>query len=145
MTQHAKKAAQTRHHASRAKDPVDAIQEASDKALKRADICSGNMGAYAESGSHVYQVLQKMSGEIMESYHLAFTNLAELSRDALDCRTFEDMSQLQHKASKRGLEICFHEAGKLSNLMLNCSSKMLEPITERTATASSEIQKVLAA
>lgn len=108
-------------------------------------ICSGNISAIVESGSVVPHVFKQVQHEMMESCNRIFSDYAEISKKALACRTLKDLSELQSEAMQQVSDSYFGTTNKLFQLVFDSCAEALEPISERTAAASDQIRKAMAA
>jgi hypothetical protein len=127
----------------------DAFSEATN-GFKRAttecmDICSGNLNVYAESGSKVSQIFQNISSEFIESCNRNFSDMAELSQQALACRTLKDVIELRSRSVQQVCNSYFNATNKLSGLLFDSCSEVLDSLNERTAMASKQLRKAMAA
>jgi hypothetical protein len=110
-----------------------------------ATICSENINACIESGNKALPILQNITGELMESCNRSFSELAEISKEASSCRTMKSMIELQNKTVRQVLGNYFDTTNKLCGMLFDSCSEAFEPINERTAVASEQFRKALAA
>ena len=169
MTQHAKKFTNTPsskkyQHASKPDDTAASAQkkvyemerENVDNLLRTADgfnraategmdICSGNIGAFVESGDVASRIFQDISNEMMESCNRTLSEVVELSRETFACKTLNDMIELQNRAVQQVCDNYFATTNKLCSMLFDSCTEALAPINKRTAIASEQIRKKMAA
>ena len=165
MTQHAKKPA---HHASyNKKTPFQSFEKAEEKVLEMeregmenimqaagsvnkaasecAAACSDNMGACIESGNTAIHAMQNMGSEVTECCNRTLSDFAEISRDAMACRSLSDMVELQNKAIQQVSDNYFSTVNKLSGMVFNFFNQAVEPFGERAASVTRHVRKAFAA
>lgn len=108
-------------------------------------ICRDNMEACLEACNTTANVAGTMTSEISECCNRLFSDSIELSKEAFECRTVNDLVELQSKAMRQTLDTCFNETNKLCNMAFECCNDALEPINERVAEASEKLSKVMTA
>ncbi len=169
MTQHAKKFTNTpsskKHHSEF--KPVEAVQSAQKKvyemerenvdnllrtadgfnraATEGMDICSGNIGAFVESGNVASRIFQDISIEMVESCNRTLSDFAEFSQEAFACRSINDVVEVQNRAVQQLCDNYFATTNKMCGMLFDSCAEALVPINKRTAIASDQIRKTLAA
>lgn len=131
------------------RDSMEDVMSATDSISRAArecvGMCSDNLGTLVECGSKASNIFQDISNEAMESVNRAFSDYAEYAHDAFACRTINDIVKLQSNLVQRRMDSYFEEGSKLCNLLFDGCEQMLEPLNERTAIASEQFRKALAA
>jgi hypothetical protein len=108
-------------------------------------MCSGNLKALAESGSTASRAARNMQTEILEICNAVFSEIADVSKEAVGCRTANDVIGLYDKAMREAIDRYFDRASRLSDIFFNCCDEAMEPLNERASAASKHIRKSLAA
>ncbi len=108
-------------------------------------ICRDNVEAAIECANITAGVAKNVSAEISETCNKSFSEAVEMSKEAFNCRTINDVTELQSKAVRQALDTCFNETNRLSNMVFECATEALEPINERVCEASDRLCKVMAA
>ena len=85
-----------------------------------------------------------VSTELFESTNQAFSDNIELSKEALNCRTFNDVFELQNRLVRSTIDNFFNQSVKLSGMVFEYTTEALEPINERVAEATDKLSRVLA-
>jgi hypothetical protein len=114
-------------------------------ATEGMDICSDNMSAIVESGNVASRIFQETSNEIMESCNRALSVCTEISREAMVCRTINDLMELQNNAVQQICENYFTTANKLCEMFFDSCGEAMAPIAKRGNNASNQFRKALAA
>lgn len=131
------------------RESVENLTRGADMATKLvvecATIARDNMDACIECSTVASSVAQDITTEISECCNRAFSDAVELSKDAFNCRTLNDILEWQSRAFRQTMDTAFSESNKLSNILFQSCTDALEPINERIAEASDQISKVLAA
>jgi len=97
-----------------------------------------------ECGNISASLAKDVSTELFESANQTFSDNIELSKEALNCRTFNDVFELQNRLVRSAIDNFFNQSVKLSGMMFEYTTEALEPINERVAEATDKINKVLA-
>lgn len=168
MAQQAKKMA--RNHATVkpvAEETLQIVRETEEKAMKmgrdgieemlrEADnfsrmarecmgVCTGTLSASVESGRAASQALREVNGKLMENVNRAFSENAELIKEAFACRTMGDMAKWHEHAMQRTMDRYFDELNAMWDLLFDGCGKAFEPLQEQSANASHQIRKAMAA
>ncbi len=109
------------------------------------DMCSGNISALVEAGNTASQTAMQISNQIMESNKQTYSDLVQLSRDAFACRTMQDVTDLQKKSLHQLCTNYLDNATKLMGMVFDSCNDAMTPINDRTAEASDQIRKAIAA
>lgn len=104
-----------------------------------------NIETYMECGNCTASLARDLSNELFEYANKSFSEQLELSKEFFACRTINDMFELQNRLFKSSVDNYFNETAKISSLIFEYTSEALEPINERVAEATSQLNKVLAA
>lgn len=110
-----------------------------------AEISRENAEAIVECSNIAVNVSKQMSSELIGFANKAFAQNVELSKQALACRTINDVFDLQNRAMKSNLDSLFSESVKMSEMMFQCASEISEPLNERMAESADRLTKVAAA
>jgi hypothetical protein len=81
----------------------------------------------------------------METGNRNFSDMSEISREAFACRTLKDVTELRRRAVQQIGDSYFNATNKLSGVLFDSCSEILEPLNERTAVASKQLRKAMAA
>lgn len=109
------------------------------------NIARGNVEAFVECATISAGIAKTISSEVSETCNKSFSDCVEMSKEAFTCRTINDVVELQNKAVKQTLDVCFNETNKLCTLAFEGCSEALEPINERVSEASEQLCKVMSA
>ena len=96
-----------------------------------------------ECGNMTAALAKDMSSELFEAANKGFSDGLEMSKEFFTCRTLNDMFELQNRAVKSTIDNFFNQSVKLSGMMFEYTTEALEPINERVAQASEQLNKVL--
>lgn len=110
-----------------------------------AEISRDNAEAIVECGNIAVNVSKQMSSELIGFANKSFAQNVELSKQALACRTINDVFDLQNRAVQSGLDALFAESVKMSEMMFQCASDISEPLNERIAESADRLTKASAA
>lgn len=104
-----------------------------------------NIETCIECGNSTAALAKDLSSEMFEFANRTFSEQLDLSKDFFACRTINDMFELQNKLFKSTVDNFFNESVKLSGIMFEYTTEALEPINERVAQATNQLNKVLTA
>lgn len=104
-----------------------------------------NIEACVECGNITANLAKELSTECYEYASTTFSDNVELAKEAFACRTLNDAVELQNKLVRYNLDSFFDQSAKTSNLLFEYTSEAIEPINERIAQASEQLNKALAA
>ena len=108
-------------------------------------VCTSALSAGVESGSAASRTLSEMGSQIMENVNRAFSDNAELLKEAFACRTVGDAAKLQEKFWQRTFVRYSDEATAMMDTLFDGCGKAMEPLQEQTANASGQLRKAMAA
>jgi len=143
--------------AQKAQEKVFAIgREGAEHLAKSADavtkvlyetiaISRDNIETCIECGNMTAALTKDVSSEVFEATNKAFSDNLEMSKEFFGCRTFNDMFELQNRMMKSSIDNFFNQSIKLSGMVFEYSTEALEPINERVAQATDQLNKVLTA
>ncbi len=109
------------------------------------DFSRDNVEACVECGNIVAEISQSMGEEIVEAANRTISQNVELSKDLFNCRTLNDVFDLQSRFMKQNMEHFFSESIKISELMFRSASEASMPINERVNMAGSRMKDMMAA
>lgn len=139
--------------AQKAQEKVFAIsRESAENMAKSADAVSKaiadavassreNIDALIETSTIATEFAQEIAGRVSDVANQSFAEQIELSKEAFACRTINDVFELQNKALKFAIENVFGETMKMSELVFEFTNQALEPLNDRMAQASTQLQK----
>lgn len=102
-------------------------------ATECATICSDNLYACIESGNKATHALQNITGEAMESCNRTLSNIGQISKDALACRSLDDVVELQNSVMQQSSDYYFTMVKKFSGMLFDLFSQAMEPFRARMA------------
>lgn len=108
-------------------------------------IARGNVDACVESCNITANVAKDMGNEMAEAYNRAFSDCVEITKEAFNCRTINDMVELQNKAFRSFMDNYFAQSSRICNMVFECCTDAMEPINERVTEASEQMSKAMAA
>lgn len=136
--------------ASKAQDRIMSFGKSGAQSATRSlneamQIGQESIEVYVECGSIAADMSRTISDEVVSYANNLMAQNAELSRDAMSCRTINDVFDLQSKALRSNLDEFFHESARLSELMFEMASRLSEPLSEHVAGATERLSKTVAA
>jgi hypothetical protein len=143
--------------AQRAQEKVmEMSREGAEHIAKSADVMTkvmhevvglsrGNIDACIECGNVTTGLAKEVSQEVIDYCNQAFSDSVELSKEMLNCRTLNDVIELQNRVMKHTLDNFFNQSMKMSTLMFEYATEAMEPINERISEASEQISRAVAA
>lgn len=108
-----------------------AAENTSRMANRGMEIGSRAVGAYMESGREMSGALGDLNRAATEACTRSLNNYTDLSRQAADCRSFQDLIDLQATALEKIRDNLNAMTGVYS-VFLNSFTKVLNPIVSRT-------------
>ncbi len=132
----------SREHAENFAKSADSVTKALYEAVS---LSRGNIETCIECGNLSASFARDLSSEAFESANRAFSDNVDLSKEFFSCRTINDMFDLQNRLLRQSLDNFFSQSSRLSNMMFEYTSEALEPINERVAEATEQLNKVMAA
>jgi hypothetical protein len=110
-----------------------------------AELTRENAEAIVEVGNIAVNVSKQVSAELINYANSTFSQNVELSKQALNCRTLNDMFDLSSKIMKSNVDAAFNESIKVSELLFQCATDISEPLNERISESTERLTKVVAA
>jgi hypothetical protein len=120
-------------------------QGATRAAEEAADVARENLEATVEVGNLAVNVSKELMAEIISYMNKQFTQNVELSKQALSCRTLNDMFDLSTRIMKCNLDAFFSESVKISEMLFQCATDVSEPLNERVSETTERMTKAMAA
>lgn len=114
-------------------------------AAECAEVCSGNVSACIASGDAAARVFREIGNEIIETTNRTFSDYLAFSKEAIECRTVNDVIELQNRMFQQRLHHYFSEVSRLYNLLFDGYTQAIEPLEENMDIASEQIRKAMAA
>ncbi|MBV8939894.1 MAG: phasin family protein [Alphaproteobacteria bacterium] len=105
----------------------------------------GNVDAYIECGNVTASAVKNISAELVESCNKAFSDYVDISKEAFNCRTINDVMDLNNRVFRQVIDRFFSDSSRLCNMAFESCTEAMEPINERMADASDQLCKALAA
>lgn len=109
------------------------------------DFGRDNAEACMECSNIAANVSQSVSQEMTEAANRTIAQNVELSKDMFNCRTLNDVFDLQSRFVKSNMENFFSESMKLSELMFQSAADASQPINERVNEASEKMKELVSA
>ena len=130
------------------RESVENLARSADMATKLATEMVGisreNIDACIEAANITATACKDINAEIVECCNRAFSDSVDLSKEAFNCRTINDIVELQNKAFRQIIDTYFTQTNRLCSMALQCCTDTLEPINERAAAASEQLCRTLA-
>lgn len=139
----------------KAQDKLFAVSRESASHLSRStDSASGsiqgvvdfgreNVEACVECGNIAANISQSMSQEMAEAANRTIAQNVELSKDMFNCRTLNDVFDLQSRFMKTNMEHFFNESMKMSELAFQSAADASQPLNERMNDASEKMKDLV--
>ena len=89
-------------------------------------------------------VNKELVAEIISYCNRQFAQNVELSKQALSCRTLNDMFDLNTRIMKSNLDAFFSESVKISEMVFQCATDVSEPLNECISDSTERLTKVIA-
>ncbi len=133
---------------------LDMSREGAEHFVKHADTVTkalhdtigmshSTMETCIECGNMTAEFAKDMSSEIFESANKAFSETSELTKELFACRTISDVCELQNKFVKNMTDNFFNQSTKLSEMMFEYTTEVLEPINNHVTQATEQFSKSL--
>jgi hypothetical protein len=103
-----------------------------------------NVETCIECGNTTAALAKDLSTEAFEFANRTFSEQLEISKEFFACRTINDMFELQNRLFKTAMDNFFNESAKMSSMVFEYTTEALEPINERVARATEQLNKALA-
>lgn len=107
------------------------------------DFSRENVEACVECGNIAANISQSMSEEIVSAANRTIAQNVELSKDMFNCRTLNDVFDLQSRFMKSNMEHFFNESMKMSELAFQSAADASQPINERVNEASEKMKELV--
>jgi hypothetical protein len=120
-------------------------QGATRAAEEAAEVARENIEAAVEVSNVAVSVTKELMAEIIGYMNKQFTQNVELSKQALSCRTLNDMFDLSTRIMKCNLDAFFCESVKISEMLFQCATDVSEPLNERVSETTERMTKAMAA
>lgn len=141
----------------KAQDKLFAVSRESASQLSRStDSASGsmqnvmdfsreNVEACVECGNIAANISQSMSEEMVNAANRTIAQNVELSKNMFNCRTLNDVFDLQSRFVKENMEHFFNESMKMSELAFQSAADASQPLNERVNEASEKMKEMVGA
>lgn len=135
--------------ASCARECSDQLSKAS-QAMNRAaaettELSQENIQAMTEVCNVAVAVCKELMAEMISYCNKQFSQNVELSKQALSCRTLNDMFDLATRITKANLDAFFSESVKISEMLFQCGTDISEPLNERMSETTERLTKAISA
>ncbi len=90
-------------------------------------------------------VSKELAAEMVSFLNKQFSQNVELSKQALTCRTLNDMFDLSTRITKANLDAFFSQSVKLSEMLFQCGTDVSEPLNACAAKTSARLAKAMQA
>lgn len=90
-------------------------------------------------------VSKELGAEWVSYLNRSFAQNTELSKQALTCRTLNDLFDLGARVMKSNLDAFFTESVKMSEKLFQCATDVSEPLNERMSETTERMTKAMAA
>lgn len=143
--------------AQKAQDKIMAIsREGAQQMARQADAASQSMTEAMALGKDNVEacmacsniavgVSKSMGAEWINYANKSLAQNVELSKEIFNCRTLNDVFDLQTKFVKSNMDSFFNESVKLSELAFRTASEMADPFNDRINQAAETFRKAMAA
>ncbi len=137
--------------ANKAKDTAEKLQEDSATTLMQgADtlthwlnesmaISRDHAEACVEASNITAEYIGEISETVMNYANEAITENVELSKNVFQCRTASDVFELQRQIAQSNMDRFLEESGKITDILLDMTSKTSEPFNERLGNAAQRL------
>jgi hypothetical protein len=121
-----------------------ASQSASRASAEAMEISRENLEALVEVLNLATSVSKELAADTINYLNKQFGQNVELSKQALTCRTLNDMFDLATRITKANLDGFFSQSVKISEMVFQCATDVSEPINDRISESASRLSKVMA-
>ena len=90
-------------------------------------------------------VSKELASEMVSYINKQFAQNVDLSKQALTCRTLNDMFDLSTRMSKANLDAFFSQSVKVSEMVFECATEISEPLNECAAKTNARMMKAMQA
>lgn len=134
--------------ASYAREASEQMQRASqatqNAAQESMEVARENAEAVVEVMNAAATVSKELMAELISYINRQFAQNTELSKQALTCRTLNDMFDLSTRILKSNLDSFFSESVKISEKLFQCATDCSEPLNERMTETTERMTKAMA-
>jgi hypothetical protein len=102
-----------------------------------------NIETAIQCGNITASLAKDLSAEVFETANQAFSDSVETTKELFACRTINDLVELNNRLFRQASEEFFNRSAKISDRVFDYANEAIEPINERVAHASEQINKVL--
>lgn len=121
-----------------------ASQSANRASAEAMEVSRENLEALTEILNMTTTVSKELAAEMVSYLNKQFAQNVELSKQALTCRTLNDMFDLATRITKSNLDGFFSQSVKISEMIFQCATDVSEPINDRISESTSRLSKVMA-
>jgi hypothetical protein len=90
-------------------------------------------------------VSKELAAEMINYLNKQFAQNVELSKQALTCRTLNDMFDLSTRITKSNLDAFFSQSVKMSEMLFQCATDVSEPLNDCVSQTSERMAKAMQA
>lgn len=112
-----------------------ATENVSNMASRGLEMGNQAMGAYVEAGKQAASALGDVNKAMTESYSRSLADYDELSKKALNCRTTQDVIDLQTTALQK-MQDNITETARIYSLFIGAFTRSVDPVANRGAQAA---------
>ena len=131
-----------------AQDSSEQMSKASQSATRASaeamEVSRDNLEALTEILNLATTVSKELAADMISYLNKQFAQNVELSKQALTCRTLNDMFDLSTRITKSNLDGFFSQSVKVSEMVFQCATDVSEPINDRISESTSRLSKVMA-
>jgi hypothetical protein len=98
-----------------------------------------------EVSNMAVSVSKELMAEIISYMNRQFAQNVELNKQALACRTLNDMFDLATRITKSNLDAFFSESVKISEMLFQCATDVSEPLNERVSETNERLSRAFSA
>jgi hypothetical protein len=96
-----------------------------------------------ECGNMTAALAKDLSSELFENANQSFSDGVETTKELFACRTINDMMELNNRLFRQASENLFNQSAKISERVFEYANEAIEPINERVAQVSQQLNKAL--
>lgn len=116
-----------------------------DAAQESAALTRENAEAVMEVMGIAVSVSKEMAAEAINFLNKAFALNVELSKQAMACRTLNDLFDHLSRVMKANLDSYFSHSVHMSEVLFQCATDVSEPLNERVSETTERLARVMAA
>lgn len=121
-----------------------ASQSANRASAEAMEVSRDNLEAATEVLNLATSVSKELAADMINFMNKQFAQNVELSKQALTCRTLNDMFDLSTRITKSNLDGFFSQSVKVSEMIFQCATDVSEPINDRISESTARLSKVMA-